>query len=133
MKDWSAAPGRPGPGPEPRLRPPRGGEGASTVLSELSQRHKEWDTARQDLKRYEAAEAGAFSAMEHIFPAQPEQLSGKRGCFPMGMAPLEAWGRAKEAALAGSKAGGEAAGTRKRTGKQKPPAAAGATIAPSEG
>ena len=67
------------------------------------------------LAHREAAEAGAFATIELAFPAQPKQIFGKRGYFPMGMAPLEAWELIKEAALAGSKAGSGAASTRKRT------------------
>ena len=89
-------------------------------MAELSQLHKEWETARQDLKQCEAAKAGAFAAMERAFPAQPKQICGKGGCFPMGMSPLEAWELLKARALAGSKIDGEALSIRKRIGKLKP-------------
>ena len=64
-----------GPGPEPRLRPPRAGEGASTALSELSQRHKEWGTARQGLKACEAAEASAFAALAAPMPIPSAKIA----------------------------------------------------------
>ena len=108
MKEWATPPGRPSPGPEPRLRPLREGEDAGAAMAELSQLRKEWEAARQGLKTCEAAEAGAFAAMERAFPAQPKQIFGKRGCFPMGMTTLEAWGLIKEAALVESKIGSEA-------------------------
>ena len=97
----------------------------SSAMAELSQLRKEWEASRQGLKQCEAAKAGAFAAaMEQAFPAQPKQAFGKAGCFPMGMATLEAWGQAKEAALAGSKTDSEAVSIRKRAGKLKPHAGA---------
>ena len=108
MKAWPSLPGRPGPGPEPRLRPLGKDEDVSAAMAKLSQLRKEWEASRQGLKACEGAEAGAFAAMERAFPIQPKQISGKRGCFPMGMATLEAWGLIKEAALVESKIGSEA-------------------------
>ena len=89
-------------------------------MAELSQLHKEWETSRQDLKQYEAVEAGTFAAIEHVFPTQSKQICDKDGCFPMEMSHLEAWELIKAGALADSKIDGEAINIRKRIGKLSP-------------
>ena len=98
----------------------------SVALAVLRQQHKEWETARQDLKTYEAVEGGVFAAMEHVFPTQSKRIFDKHGCFPLGMTTLEAWGLIKDAALVASKIDNEAINIRKRIGKLKPTTAAGA-------
>ena len=77
-------------------------------MTELGQLHKEWETSRQELKQYEAVEAGVFAVIEHVFPTQSKQISDKNGCFPMGMSTLEAWEQIKAAALVNSKIDAEA-------------------------
>ena len=52
MKEWVAPPGRPNPGPEPRLRPLRPEEDVNAAMTELNQRHKEWEAARQGLEAW---------------------------------------------------------------------------------
>ena len=95
-------------------------------MAKLNQLHKEWETARQELKQCEAVEAGVFAAIEHVFPTQSKQIHDKDGCFPMGMSPFEAWGLIKARALVDSKIDGEAINIRKRIGKLKPATALGA-------
>ena len=94
-------------------------------MAKLSQLHKEWETSRQELKQCEAAEAGVFAVIEHVFPTQSKQIHDKDGCFPMGMSPFEAWGLIKARALVDSKIDNEAINIRKRIGKLKPTTALG--------
>ena len=71
MKAWPTLPKRPDPGAEPRFRPPGENEDLSAVMAKLNQLHKEWETSRQDLKQYEAVEAGVFA--RHIVHAGLQQ------------------------------------------------------------
>ena len=66
MKPWPTLPKRPDPGAEPRFQPPGEGEDLSAAMAKLSQLHKEWETSRQELKQYEAVEAGVFAVIEHV-------------------------------------------------------------------